>query len=205
MFSPTYHTVDKLDIPRTLTIAVPRAILGTRLVPLILGQSAILVHRHKVQRPVQPTANLGHVHIKRELVAQQRKHLVLGLVLHQVQPAADVLAVGPVGDKLDAQLVPGRGDAVRARVVGAVEAAVLGAGLAGGADGGVPFVAAVAVRRGVCEVRPSPVGVDDDGALRGGAAGGGAFGPGEGGVGFGGEGAGLLGLGGGDEGEGGDE
>lgn len=201
----TYNAIDKLHISRTLAVAIPRSILCTRLISLILGQPTILIHRNKVQRAIQPAANLGNVYIKRKLIPQQRKHLIICLILHQVQPTPYVLTIRAVGDKLDAELVTRRGYAIGTRVVCAVKTAVLGTGCPRGADGGVPFVTGVAVGRAVGEMGPAPVGVDDYRALSAGAAGGGAFGPGEWWVGFGGEGAGLLGFGCCDEGEGGDE
>lgn len=171
----TYNAIDKLHIPRTLAIAIPCSILCTRLIPLILGQATILIHRNKVQRPIQPTANLGDVHVKCKFIPQKCKHLVIRLILHQIQPTPNILTIRPVGDELDAQLVARRGNAIGTRVVCPVETAVLGTGRSGGADGGVPFVAGVAVGRAAGEMGPAPVGVDDDGALSGGAAGGSAL------------------------------
>lgn len=150
-----------------MAVAVSSTVLGTGLVPAVLGHAAVLVHRNKVQGPVQAAANLGNVHVKRELVAQQREHLVRGFIFHEIQPATDVLAVRAVGHELDAQLVAARGDAVGASVVGTIDAALLRTCLARGADGRVPLVAGVAVGGAVEDVRPAPVGVDGDGALHG--------------------------------------
>lgn len=166
----TYHSVDELDVPRALTIAVARAKLRTRLVHREPFHSTIFIHGHKVQRAIQTASQLRDIHIKRKLIAQQRKHLIPALIFHQVQPATHVLAIRALLHEFHAQSIPGGGHAVCAGIVGAVDAAVLRAGLLGGADGCVPAVAGVAVLGAVDAVRPAPVGVDGDGALDGLAA-----------------------------------
>lgn len=89
-------------------------------------------------------------------------HLVLGIALHEIDTATNVLAVGVGGDELEVQLAAAGGDAVGARVVGAVDAALGGAvgALAGSTVGVVPGVARVAVGRALDCVSPSPVGVE---------------------------------------------
>lgn len=111
-------------------------------------------------------------------------------------------------DELEVEFVAAGGDAVGARVVRAVNTALCrtGGALSASAESVVPRIARVAVRRALDGVRPSPVGVEDDGAGDVGAgASGGALLPGEGRVGLGLGGADLLGAGGGREGEEGSE
>lgn len=169
--------VDELDVTGALGVAVAGSVLGAGLVAVVARLAAVLVHGDEVEGAVETAADLGHVHVKGELVAQEGEHLVRVLVLHEVETAANVLAVGALSDKLQAQLVAARGDAVGARVVGAVDAALLSASLAIRADGGIPLVARVAVGAALHRVRPSPVGVDDNGARDGAAAARGALGP----------------------------
>ena len=88
--------------------------------------------------------------------------LVGVLAVHEIGTRADVLAVGALGDELEAELVAAGVDAVGAGVVGALNAALLGAGGLGGADGLVPLVAVVAVGAALNGVEPAPVGIDGD-------------------------------------------
>src|SRR6185312_3310580 len=85
-----HHSVDELDIARALAIAVASTVLGTSLVVWILGHAAISVHGHKVQGAVEAAADARDVHVKGKLVAEQGEHLVRLVILHEIQPAANV-------------------------------------------------------------------------------------------------------------------
>jgi len=67
-----------------------------------------------------------------------------------------------LGDELEVQLVTAGGDTIGGRILGTINAAVLSARLAIGADGGVPLVAGVAIGGALDAVCPAPVGVDGD-------------------------------------------
>src|SRR5689334_13384460 len=51
----THLAVDKLDILRTLAVAVPRPILGTSLVPREARQPTILIHLAEIHSTIQTT------------------------------------------------------------------------------------------------------------------------------------------------------
>lgn len=82
--------------------------------------------------------------------------MVLGLRVHEVGTAADVLATA-LGYKLQGQRVSAGGDAVGARVVGSLKDAVGCALGVVGAERRVPGVASVAVCVAVLVVDPAPV------------------------------------------------
>lgn len=125
----TYNAVDELHISGTLAITVASAVLGTCFISLGFGHSTVLIHGHKVQSPVETAAYAGDVYIKRELIAEKGEHLVLGLALHEVKPAANVGAEGSLGHKLEAQLVIARRHSIGGRVVGTFDTTLFGTGL----------------------------------------------------------------------------
>jgi hypothetical protein len=143
----TYNAVDELDVPGALRIAVTRAKFSAGFVSRVLGQATVGVHGDEVQRAVQTAADVGNINIERELVAQKGEHLVLGIVLHEIQAATNILAIRALGDKLEAECVAGSGHTVGAGIVGAVNAAVRRASLAIRAELGVPGIAVIAVGR----------------------------------------------------------
>jgi len=157
-------TSNELQVTRALAVAVTSSVLGTSLVAGVLGDTTVLVHGHEVQGTVQAARQLGNVNIEGELVAEEVEHLVRVLLasLHEVDTAANTLAVGVLGDELQAKSIAAGGDTVGAGVLGTVDATGAGTGLAVGADLVVPFVAGVAVGVTGGGVSPSPVGVEDD-------------------------------------------
>lgn len=138
----THLAVDELDVARALGITVSSAVLCTGLVPFVLGHSAIGIHGREVQSAVQPTGEVRDVHVKGEFLAQQVKHLIRAVVLHQVQAGTDVGA----GDELQCQRVSISGYAVGCLVVCPVQGAVLGTCLVIGAESSVPL--------GICQFNP---------------------------------------------------
>lgn len=151
-------------VGRKVLTSVP----GTGPVEGVLGRTTIGVHGNKVEGTVETAGQVGNVNIEGELIVEQVEHLVavLGARLHEIDTATDVSAVGVVGDELQVQRAAAGGNTVRARVVSAIDTAVLSAGSAIRAVGGVPFVAGVAVGDGGAGgVSPSPVGVKDDTGL----------------------------------------
>lgn len=167
-----YLAVDELDVARALRVAVAGTVLGTSLVGREARQAAVLVHLRQVERAVEAARQVRHVDVEGELLVQQLEHLVVRVVRHQVHTRADVRA----RHELERERVAGGRDAVRARVVRAVERAVLRARRPVGAQCRVPRVAGVAVGVTGGAVQPPPVGVEHDlGAQRLAAAGLGAL------------------------------
>mmetsp|Transcript_4910 Transcript_4910/g.8341 ORF Transcript_4910/g.8341 Transcript_4910/m.8341 type:complete len:500 (+) Transcript_4910:1504-3003(+) len=169
--------VDELDVVRALRVAVARAELGPRVVPLVLRLPPVLGHLHKVQRAVEAARELRVVHRERELTVFQVEHLVLVFGVHQVVARADVgefvLRAEPLAKLLhvvrhrhevDVEGAALSGDAVRLLVRGAFEAARgrarHGARLGLGASRVVPLVAREAVHAFVLE--PPPIRVHRD-------------------------------------------
>jgi len=73
-----YLAIDELQIPRTLSIAVSSTILGTCFVRRVLLHAAICVHRHKIQRAVEATGEVGQINIECEfLIAGEFEHLFM--------------------------------------------------------------------------------------------------------------------------------
>jgi len=153
-----------------------------------------LTYGDEVEGTVETAADVGNIDIKGELVTEEVEHLVLGVVLHEVDTRTDVGTILVLGDEFEVEAVAAGRDTVGGSVVGTLKTALRSASGAGRADGTVPRVAVVAVGGAGDGVSPSPVGVDDDGAGNvGAAAASGALLPGEAGVGLGSLGADLLG------------
>lgn len=87
---------------------------------------------------------LAQVDVKGKLIPDEVEHLVLGRRLHEVCAGADVVAGAAGSDELERQSIATRGDAISARVVGAVDDAVGRACLVVGAESRIPGVAGVA-------------------------------------------------------------
>lgn len=183
--------VDELEVTGALGVAVASAVRCTSLVARVLGHAAVGVHGNKVEGTVQTARQVGHVHVKGELLAQQVKGLVLGLGRHQEETAANV-GIGALGDEAEGQSVVGRGHTVGGLVVGAINAAVGGTGRIIGAEVGVPGVSGVAVGVAGHIVGPAPVGIDGHIVGSVGTSRGGTGRPREGRLGLGGGSAGLL-------------
>lgn len=162
MTRDTYNSVDELDIARALGVAVTSSVLGTSLVGAVAGLATVLVHGDEVEGAVQAASDVVDIDIKGELVAKEVEHLVVVVILHEVETAADVGAVWTNSHELEVELAAARGDSVGARVVGTIETALGGARLPIGAEGLVPGVSAVAVGGAVGAMGPSPVGVNHD-------------------------------------------
>lgn len=132
----THLTVDKLQIPRALRVAVACAILGTGLVVLIGGQTTVRVHGDEVQSAVETTWKVGHIHVEGELLVQQLEHLVGVLVLHQKQTRTNVAS----SDEAKGQGIAVSLDTVRGFILCPVKRTVCGAGLVIRAKSLVPLL-----------------------------------------------------------------
>jgi len=167
----TYLSTDELDVVWTLGIAVSRTVLCTSLVSGGLRHTAVGVHGDEIQSTVKTARQLGHVDVEGELLVAQIEHLVFRVGgVHEIDTGTDVLGVGAVGNELQSEGVSGGGNTIGAAVVCAVKSTVGSACLTVGAERRVPFVAGVAVGEVLCGVEPTPVGIEDDGALLGCAA-----------------------------------
>ena len=112
-------SVDPLDVVRTLSVTVARAVCRACRVARVV-ETSVLLHLNEVQGTIQTTGELGHVHVECELLVLQSEHVIsLARLVQQVCPGADVLAVLPLSHKLErhgAGVI--RRDAVRVSVVG---------------------------------------------------------------------------------------
>lgn len=164
----TYHPIDEFEITGALGVAIPSAIFGTSLVGGVLGHTSVLVHRHEVESTVQAARKVRDIDIKCELLVEQVEHLVVGVILHQIQTRADVGSELTLGDEVELHLVAAGYNSVSGRIVGALESTVGSACLVVRAESRVPGVPGVAVLGATLVVQPAPVGVDDHfGVLRG--------------------------------------
>jgi hypothetical protein len=143
------------------------AYLRTGLVCGVFGQSTILRHFTEVKRTVQSTRKLGNINIKCELLVHELEHLVFGLTTcrHQVCSGTNVGVIA-LGDKVELQRVTRCGNTVCSGVVSTLQHAVGSASFSIRADSFVPRVSGVAVGVSGLVVKPSPVGVNDDGLSR---------------------------------------
>ena len=125
---------------RALRVAVTRTELGTR---VVVANTHVTVGRHgrEVDGAVETAGEGRKVDVESELLVEEVEGLVGRLVLQEVETRADV------GTGLEGELerAAGGGDTVGTRVVRTVERAVLRAGRAIRAVGGVPLVTGVAV------------------------------------------------------------
>ena len=137
----TNLSVDKLDVLRTLRVAVTGTVLGTSLVARVLRHTTILVHLTQVESTVETTGEVRHINVECELLVLQLEHLVLCRTRHEVDTRADVGAC----HELEGERITTSSDTVSARVICTVQSTVLGASGGIGAEGGVPAVTGVSV------------------------------------------------------------
>lgn len=102
-------------------------------------------YSHEVERAIKAAANVGDIDIKGELIPEEIEHLVVVIVLHEINTRANVGAIRMLSDELQAERIAVRLNAVGALIVGAVDTALLSTGLAIGADALVPGGPLVAV------------------------------------------------------------
>ena len=136
----TYDTVDELDVPGALGVAVTRSVLGTSLVGGEARHATIGVHGGEVESTVETAGELGHVDIEGELLVKELEHLVGAVVLHQEKTGTDVGA----GLEAQRQRVAVSLNTVGTRVVSTIQGTVLGASLVVGAESGIPCISSVA-------------------------------------------------------------
>jgi predicted ABC-type sugar transport system permease subunit len=94
--------VDEFQVPWTLSVAISCTILGSSLVGGVLFQTAICVHRNKVQGTVEATRQFREIDVKGKLmVTRELEHLVCGIGSHQVCARANVGGVRALRDELE--------------------------------------------------------------------------------------------------------
>jgi hypothetical protein len=159
-----YLAVDELDVVGALSITVTSSILGTSFVGRETGLATILFHLYQIESAIESTRQVRNVNIESELPVEQLEHLVLVLAArgHQIVAGANVSGVGTLGHKLERKSVATSSDTVCTGVVSTVKSTGSCAGRSVRADGGVPFVASVAVSATGRSVQPAPVGVQSD-------------------------------------------
>lgn len=169
-FSVT-RTSDELHVVWALSIAVTGTVLGTSLVGWVLGHTTVLVHLDKVQGSVDTARGVGDIDIKGELLTDGVEHVVVGVVLQQVDTRTNV-GSRRSGHELQGDSIAAGGDTVGTGVIGALKSAVSSARGVVWAEGAVELVAGVAVVELVGSIvsEPTPVGVDDDLGVLGGTA-----------------------------------
>jgi len=86
----THLASNELDVARTLSVAVPSSVLGTSLVAGVLGHTTVGVHLDEVEGAIETARKLGDVDVEGELLAKGIEHLILRVVLHEVDSRADV-------------------------------------------------------------------------------------------------------------------
>lgn len=159
-------TTDELQVTRTLRVAVSNTVLSTGLVVRVLGDTTVGVHGHKVEGTIQTAREVGNIDGEGELLVQQVKNLVVGVICHEVGTRSDV----GTGNEVQTQRIAGGSDTVRSRVVCTVESTVLSTSSISVADSGIPSVSSIAVGAGIDTMHPAPVGIQYDGARVCGAA-----------------------------------
>jgi len=162
--------VDELDVARALSIAVSSTVLGTGLVVGETGLATILVHGHEVESAIETARKLRHVNIKGELLVLELEHLVVVVVLHEVDTGADIGRVRSVSNEFEREGASRGCDTICTSIVRTIERTLLGAGRRVGAVLSVPSVTSVTIGRAIGGMCPTPVGVQNDGAGFGGAA-----------------------------------
>ena len=141
MNTKTYLAVDELDILRALRVTVTGTELGSGLVVGELGHTTVLVHLDEVDSTVKTAREVGDVDVETEFLVHELEHLVVGLVLHEVNTRSDVGA----SHELESEGVATGGDTVSAGVVSTVKSTVICASGSIWAKSGVPGVSGVAV------------------------------------------------------------
>lgn len=110
-----------------LSITVTSSVLSTSLVGRESGHTTIGVHLHEVQRAVETTWQVGHVDIESEFLVLQVEHLVVRVILHEVDTGTNVF-VRASGNELNRELVAARGDTICTTVICTIEGTVLRGG-----------------------------------------------------------------------------
>ena len=108
----TYNSVDKFDIARALAVAISSAILSASLVAVVLGKTAILIHRNKVKGTIQTAADTRDINVESEFVAQDSEHLIGTVILHKIETTTNVGAIRTLGHKLQAELIATGGNSI---------------------------------------------------------------------------------------------
>ena len=154
----TYQTVNELQVPRALAVAVAQSVFSTSFTLALSG------HGDEVKSTIETAVKGGDINSEGELIASKLEDLVLVITVHEVGPGTDVLATLVVRDELQGERIAARGDTIGTLVVGnTFDDAVRGAGVVIRAGRGVPLVAGVAVGVVIRDMEPAPVGIQDNG------------------------------------------
>jgi hypothetical protein len=152
-----YLAVDELDVLGTLRVTITSSVLRTGLVARELGETPIGVHLRKVEGTIKTTRKVRDIDVESELLVENLEKFVLTIAVHEVNTGTDVLPVRVVRHEFESDRIARDADTIGTRVIRAFDSTVRRAGLAIGANGGVPCVSGVAVGVAVFVVGPPPV------------------------------------------------
>lgn len=94
-----YLAVDEFDVFGALSVTVTSSVFGTSLVVGEARHTTILVHGDEVESTVETAREVAHVNVKGKLLVLELEHLVVSVVLHEVDTGPDVLGVWALGDE----------------------------------------------------------------------------------------------------------
>ena len=140
-------TTNPLEVTGALGVTVTETVLSTGLVAREATHTTIGLHGDEVEGAVHAAGDSGQVHVESKLVSGQVEHLVGRRVGHEVETGAGVGAVLVLGLVLEGDGVARGGDAVRLRVLGTLDGAVLSASRIVRACSRVPLITVKAVVR----------------------------------------------------------
>lgn len=136
------------------------------LVSGILALPTILVHGDEIKSSIESASSSTRVDIECKLLVQHREHLIVVIILHQIQPRANVRPVSILGQEVDLDRFPAGGDAIGTCIIGTIDGTFRSTSLVVAADSSVPRVSGVAICRSRSTfMGPSPVGVQHDFAI----------------------------------------
>lgn len=145
-----------------MRITITSSVLRTSLVAREFSKTTVCVHLREVESTVETTWKVGDIDVESKLLVEDLEKLILTVAVHEVNTGTNVLPIRVVRHEFESECIAHDADTITTRVIRAVDSTVRGAGLAIGADGGVPGVSGVAVGGAVFVVYPPPVRVEHD-------------------------------------------
>lgn len=83
---------NEFDVVRTLSIAIPRAILGASLI-VAKALPALLIHLDEVHSTIHATFKVGYIDVHGKLPVLQIEKFVFVVTVHQIQAGANIHAI----------------------------------------------------------------------------------------------------------------
>ena len=156
-----------------LRIAVSGTVLGTSLVSTV--QTTVRGHLNEVQSTIETAHKLRNIDVESEFLVEQIEHLILRIILHEIDTRPDVLSEFVLGDKLEGQFAARGLNTVGSAVIHTFDLTTRRARRRVGASRGIPLIPLVAVLVVADNVGPAPIGIKHNAALDCGASRGRAF------------------------------